>query len=114
MSPLRFIIRLPVWLATGIALLLFAGWLLFALGANENHWLVAAVMDGAGIFADPFRNIFTLDDQVAQMAVNWGIAAAVYLAIGVLISALLARLASALTAREGRSGSDRSPREARS
>jgi len=113
MTPLRFLVRLPVWLAIGIALLLFAGWLLFALGANQDHWLVSAVMDGAGIFADPFRNIFELDDQVAQMAVNWGIAAAVYLAIGVLISALLARLASPLTARRERSESARSPREAR-
>ena len=37
--------------------------------------LVAAVLDVGRFFADPFRQIFQLDDNHLQIAINWGIGA---------------------------------------
>ena len=53
--------------------------------------LVQLVRDAAGILAGPFDGLFTLDSNKAEKAVNWGIAAVVWLALGRLIARFLVR-----------------------
>jgi uncharacterized Tic20 family protein len=81
-----------------IAFVIVVGIALVALDANEDNALVDAWLEVARFFTRPFRGIFELDDSTRQIAVNWGIAAVVY----VLVFALLARLATMLTGRVAR------------
>jgi hypothetical protein len=76
--------------ATLIAGVIVVGIVLHVLGANASNAIVSAVYDVAGIFVDPFRNLFEISDAKWEIAVNWGIAAAVYLAVGTLLARLLA------------------------
>jgi hypothetical protein len=74
-----------------IAFIIVIGIALVALHANEDNGLVAAWLDIARFFVGPFKGIFDLDSgkEELQTAINWGIAAIVYL----LVFSLLARLA---------------------
>jgi hypothetical protein len=47
----------------------------------------------------PFDSLFTMDDAKWELAVNWGIAAALWVAAGVLVARLL--VAAAGTGRRG-------------
>ena len=53
--------------------------------------IVNALLDAARWLVGPFKGIFNLDSHKATVAVNWGLAALVYCAIGHLIARLLAR-----------------------
>jgi hypothetical protein len=44
--------------------------------------------------------MFTLDDKKAEVAVNWGIAAAVYLIVGMIVAGLIAWIGEAGLRRE--------------
>jgi hypothetical protein len=83
--------RLVTLVAAGVAAIIVIGILLVVLGANQSNELVKAVMDAARWLAGPFRDLFSFDSHKTTVAVNWGIAAAVYLAIGRLIARLLVR-----------------------
>jgi hypothetical protein len=85
-----FLARMVKLAATLIAGVIVVGILLHVLGANASNAIVSAVYDVAGIFVDPFRNLFSIEDGKVQIAVNWGIAAAVYLAVGTLLARVLA------------------------
>jgi len=80
-----------ILVATGVALILVAGILLAVLKANPANDIVQAVRDAAGFLAGPFDNLFRMDSERAETAVNWGIAAAVWYAIGRVIARLLLR-----------------------
>ena len=80
---------------------LIAGALLYVLEANTGNWLVGAVMDVATWFATPFRGIFDLDENKAQVVINWGIGAAIYFVVALLLAALVERVATRLHDREG-------------
>jgi uncharacterized protein YggT (Ycf19 family) len=67
------------------------GILLFVLSANENNPIVSFISGVAEFFVGPFREIFQIDEEKTQVAVNWGIAAVVYLIVGRLIVGLLQR-----------------------
>jgi hypothetical protein len=77
--------------ATAVALILVAGILLVVLGANQSNDIVKVVHDAARFLAGPFDGLFTLDSNKAEKAVNWGIAAVVWYALGRLIARLLLR-----------------------
>jgi hypothetical protein len=85
------IARLIILVATAVALVLVAGILLIVLDANSSNQLVSAVHDAAKFLAGPFDGLFTLDSRKATVAVNWGIAAVVWYAIGHLLARLLLR-----------------------
>jgi hypothetical protein len=85
------IARLVTLVAAAVAAIIFVGILLVVLGANESNSLVKALMDAARWLAGPFRNLFTFDNHKTTIAVNWGIAAVVYLAVGRLIARVIAR-----------------------
>ena len=64
--------------------------ILFVLGqANEGNVLVDVVLDVGRFFADPFRQMFVMDDDDLQIAANWSIAAAVYIVLAIAIAALV-------------------------
>lgn len=94
MSALTSAARVVGIAGRAIAAVLVIGILLVAFEANEDNALVDAVLDVGRFFADPFRAIFELDDDKAQIGLNWGIAAAVYLAAAAVLAAGLRRAAT--------------------
>ncbi|MGH2945731.1 MAG: hypothetical protein ACRDPC_05615 [Solirubrobacteraceae bacterium] len=83
--------RAVIMIATGVALVLIAGILLVVLEANRSNDIVQVVRDAASFLAGPFDGLFTLERQKVEVAVNWGIAAVVWYALGRLIARLLVR-----------------------
>ncbi|MCW3015112.1 MAG: hypothetical protein JWO02_2204 [Solirubrobacterales bacterium] len=69
------------------------------LGANQVNELVSAINDVGRALAGPFDGVFNLNNAKTEIAVNWGLAAVVYLAAGSLITGLLNRAALASAAR---------------
>jgi hypothetical protein len=86
------IVRLVAMIVAGV---LVAGILLFVLGANQSNEIVSAVMDAGRWLAGPFDGLFSMDSAKWELAINWGIAAAVYSLLGNIIAGLLARAALA-------------------
>ena len=83
--------RLITLIATVIALILIAGILLVVLEANRSNDIVKIVHDAASFLAGPFDGLFNLTKHKVEVAVNWGIAAVVWYAIGRLLARLLLR-----------------------
>src|SRR3954468_5878857 len=79
------IIKLAAALVVGV---IVAGILCHVLGANASNGVVSAVYDVDKVLVGPFRGLFSLRDHKLEIAINWGIAAALY----ALVAALLARL----------------------
>lgn len=83
--------RVIALIGSVVAGLLVIGILLIVLEANPDNSLVEALTDVARWLAGPFRELFDLDDRKLQIAVNWGLAAVVYLAISRLVARLVVR-----------------------
>ncbi len=75
---------------TVVVLFIIAGIVLFVLEANKSNDIVSVINDVAEALAGPFEDLFTLDEQKLEVAVNWGLAALVYAIVG----RVLARLAA--------------------
>ena len=88
MGLLARVVRLVVGI---VVLIIVAGILLVLLGANTTNTIVSEVHDWAGWLAGPFDGMFSFDSADVAVAVNWGIAAVVYLFVGVLIVRLIGR-----------------------
>ena len=84
--------RLVRTLAGLIALVIVAAIVLFVLGANPSNGVVSAIHDAGAWLAGPFKNLFSIHNAKLAMAVNWGLAALVYLVVGHIIASLLARM----------------------
>jgi hypothetical protein len=84
------LVRLAAWI---VALVIVAGIVLVLLDANLGNVIVRDIHDAASFLAGPFKNVFSLKSHKANTAVNWGLAAVVYLLIGSLIAGLLVRMA---------------------
>ena len=95
-----FLARIVRTVAMLVAAVIVAGILLFVLGANQSNDIVSAVMDAGRWLVGPFDNLFSMDSAKWELAVNWGIAAAVYAIVGSLIARLIA--SAALAGRERR------------
>jgi hypothetical protein len=85
------IARFVILVATIVALVLIVGIVLVLLNANRSNDIVHAVRDAASFLAGPFDGLFKMDSNKAEKAVNWGIAAVVWYAVGRLIAGLLIR-----------------------
>jgi hypothetical protein len=83
--------RAVILLTCAVALVLILGIVLVLLEANRSNDIVQVVRDAAGILAGPFDDLFKLDSNKAEKAVNWGIAAVVWLALGRIVARLLLR-----------------------
>jgi hypothetical protein len=84
------LVRLVVGL---IVLVIVVGGLLFLLSANPSNAIVRDIHDAASTLVGPFKNLFSFSGHPkATLAVNWGLAAVVYLVVGGFISRMLARM----------------------
>jgi len=72
-----------------VVLIIVAGILLVVLKANPANSIVSEVHSWARSLAGPFDGMFSFRSANAAIAVNWGIAAAVYLLVGGLIARLI-------------------------
>ena len=82
------IVRLVV---SVVVLIIVAGILLVVLKANPTNAIVSDVHGWARSLAGPFDGIFSFHNPRVAIAVNWGIAAVVYLFVGELIVRLIGR-----------------------
>lgn len=88
----RFALARAVHLIAGVvALIIVAGILLVVLEANTSNSIVQAIHDAGSWLAGPFKGLFSLSDHKAKVAVNWGLAAVVWYAVGHLIARMLSR-----------------------
>ncbi len=91
---LMLLIARLVRLVVGIiVLLIVAAIVLRVLGANASNTIVKDVHDVAKTLVGPFDGMFSISKPKVAIAVNWGIAALVYLLVGGLIARLIARAA---------------------
>jgi len=74
-----------------VVLIIVAGILLVVLKANPSNSIVSEVHDWARWLAGPFDRIFSFHSANVTIAVDWGIAAIVYLFVGGLIARLIGR-----------------------
>ena len=74
-----------------VVLIIVAGILLVVLKANPANSIVSEVHSWARWLAGPFDGMFSFHSANDAIAVNWGIAAVVYLFAGVLIARLIGR-----------------------
>jgi hypothetical protein len=79
-------------LAGVIALVIVVAIVLFVLGANQSNGIVSAIHDAGQWLVGPFKNLFKIHNAKVAMAVNWGLAALVYMIVGHFIATLLARM----------------------
>lgn len=70
-----------------VAAIIVIGLLFVVLKANPHNTIVSGIGDAARALVGPFRHLFTLHDHRAEVAVNYGIAAAVYFVAGQLVAA---------------------------
>jgi hypothetical protein len=92
-SVMVLIARIVRLLVTVLVALIVAGILLRVLGANASNTIVRDIHDAAHAVVGPFNNLFSIKHPKVAIAVNWGIAAIVYLFVGGFIARLIARAA---------------------
>jgi hypothetical protein len=78
-------------IVTIIVLIIVAGILLAVLKANPANSIASDVHGWARSLAGPFDGMFSFRNARVAIAVNWGIAAVVYVLVGGLIARLLGR-----------------------
>jgi hypothetical protein len=79
-----------VRLAAGVVAAIIAlGILFIVFDANSSNDIVSTVDDAARALVGPFDDMFSFDNAKTAVAVNWGIAALVYLIAGALIARLI-------------------------
>ena len=83
--------RLISLIAAAVALVIVIGIVLVVLKANTSNSIVSSVHDAAKFLVGPFDGIFRPHDHRLAVAVNWGLAAVVYLVVARLIARLLRR-----------------------
>jgi len=71
--------------------LIVVGIVLVLLEANRDNAIVDWLVGAADYLSKPFHGIFSPDGRKAQVAVNWGLGAAVYAIVGGLIARMLRR-----------------------
>jgi hypothetical protein len=82
------IVRLITSVVVGLLLVAIA---LVVLEANRDNAIVEALLDAGAWLAEPFDNVFSMDNRKERIAVNYGLAALVYGIAGALIARLLRR-----------------------
>jgi hypothetical protein len=83
------LVRVVQFVVSIVVLIIVAGILLVVLDANASNSIVSEVHSWARWLAGPFDGMFSFHSANDAIAVNWGIAAVVYLFAGVLIARLI-------------------------
>ena len=76
-----------------VAAVIVAAILLKVFSANPHNVIVSDIHDAGRWLATPFNNLFHPKNGNVALAVNWGLAALVYLVIGHALATLIARTA---------------------
>jgi hypothetical protein len=92
-SVMLAISRLVRLIAGVVALIIVVAIVLRVAGANPSNSVVKDIHDVGNTLVGPFRNLFKIKGAKLDLAVNWGIAAVVYLIAGTLLASLIARIA---------------------
>lgn len=74
-----------------VVLVIVAGILLFVLSANGHNTIVSDIHDAAKWLVGPFQNVFSVKGAKLDLALNWGLAALVYLLVGGFLASLAVR-----------------------
>ena len=94
-SPIRSglftLARVVALIGSLVAAVIVIGILLVVFDASTRADIVEWLTDAARWLAGPFHGLFNLDSEKWQTAVNWGLAAVVYLALSRVIARALAR-----------------------
>ena len=88
---LGFLARALEVVVAVVSSIIAVGVLLVVLEANPENTIVDAVLDAARWLVGPFEDFFTLDDRKLEIAVNWGLAVAVYVLVGRTLANLMRR-----------------------
>ncbi len=83
------VVMLITWLLVAV---IVAAIVLKVLGANADNSLVEGVTDLGKTLVGPFKDLFKIDNAKTAVAVNWGLAALLYLVVGSLIATILRRV----------------------
>ncbi len=92
-SMMVILARLVRLIAGLVVLVIVVGILLRVLNANPANSIVSDIHDVGRALVGPFKNVFTVKNPKTDLAVNWGLAAVVYLIVGGLIAGLITRAA---------------------
>ncbi len=76
-----------------MVLLIVVGILLWVLSANPHNTVVDDIHNAAKWLVGPFQNVFSVTGAKLDLALNWGLAALVYLVVGHLLASVTARRA---------------------
>jgi hypothetical protein len=91
MTAASLLARLISLVAALVALVIVVGIAFVVLDANASNSIVSAVHDAAKFLVGPFDGMFKPSDPKLAVALNWGIAAVVYLVVARVIVRLLRR-----------------------
>ncbi|HEY1522843.1 MAG TPA: hypothetical protein VGF70_07500 [Solirubrobacteraceae bacterium] len=83
--------RLIRALAGAVAAVIVIAIILTLLSANPHNVIVSDIHDAGQWLVGPFKNVFSVSGAKLHEALNWGLAAVVYLIVGNLLASLLAR-----------------------
>jgi uncharacterized protein involved in cysteine biosynthesis len=97
----RVLVRVVELVLSVVVLIIVAGILLVVFNANGANSVVSEVHSWARWLAGPFDGMFGFHSANAAIAVNWGIAAVVYLIVGGLIVWMLSGVYRTRTNRSG-------------
>ena len=83
--------RLITAVAAVVAAIIVLAIVLRLLNANPSNGIVDAIHQAGSWLSSPFHGLFSPHNGDVRMAVNWGIAALVYLIVARVIARLVAR-----------------------
>ena len=89
---MRILARIVSLITSIVVGLIVIGILLVVLKANPHNDIVRHILDWARWLVGPFKDLFTIKNAKVEMAVNWGLAALVYLVVGSIIARVLRRI----------------------
>jgi hypothetical protein len=89
MQAMTLIARAVRFVASVIAVILLLGIAFAIFDASATNTVVSHVNDWAHSLAGPFDGMFHLHSAKASIALNWGLAAVVYLLIGAIIARIV-------------------------
>jgi hypothetical protein len=83
--------RVITAIASIVAAIIVVAIVLHLLNANPSNGIVDAIHQAGSWLTTPFHNLFSPKNGDLRMALNWGIAAVVYLVVARIIARLVAR-----------------------
>lgn len=83
--------RVITAVASVVAAIIVAAIVLHLLNANPSNSIVDAIHQAGSWLSSPFHNLFSPKDGDLRMALNWGLAALVYLIVARVIARVIVR-----------------------